>query len=58
MTITTGSSTPAGTYTISVLASGGGLTQSQNVSLTVNAPPPPPPTGGGGGCTPRICPNQ
>jgi uncharacterized membrane protein len=42
MTISAGSSTPAGTYSITVTGSGGGLTNNTTVSLTVT-------TSGGGG---------
>jgi hypothetical protein len=57
LTLSTSSSTPAGTYTLTISASDGGFIQNQSFTLTVNAPPPPPPPGGGG-CTGRNCLNQ
>jgi hypothetical protein len=41
LTISTSDSTPPGTYTLTIGASDGGLTQNQTVTLTVSAPPPP-----------------
>jgi hypothetical protein len=39
MTITVGSSTPTGTYPITVTGNGGGIQQNTTVTLTVTAPP-------------------
>ncbi len=39
LTVTTASSTPAGTYTLTITGTSGSLTHSTTVSLVVNAPP-------------------
>lgn len=49
LVVTTSSSTPYGTYTLNITATGCGTSHSTNVTLTVNGPPPPPGGGGGGG---------
>ena len=45
-TISTGTSTPAGTYQITVSGVGGGLTKVTSFNLTVTSPTTPPPTSG------------
>jgi len=42
LTISTASTTPAGTYTITITGTGGGKTYTTTFSLTVTAPPPAP----------------
>jgi hypothetical protein len=46
LTIATSSTTPAGTYNVTIAGTGGGLTKTATYMLTVTAPTPPP------GCTP------
>jgi subtilase family serine protease len=41
LTVTTSSTTPAGTYTLAITGTGGSLTHTTSVTLTVSAPPTP-----------------
>src|SRR5258708_2337411 len=47
LTISTASSTPAGTYLVTVTGKGTSATHTASISLTVSATPPPPPPPGG-----------
>jgi subtilisin family serine protease len=42
LTLTVGSSVPAGSYTLTVTGTSGSLTHTTTLTLTVSAPPPPP----------------